>query len=156
MAAVRYLIDELHADLVNEPAPEGGDDPFGREEPDTPLNLAIASDSAEIVAFLIEKGVKPSALNLCRAVYKNPNDLKVIETLIDAVGDSDEYHGNATALMAAAENGRLEAAKLLLSRGADPRKLARDGQTVLQFAGSGGNPEVISLIAKLMATPAPE
>jgi ankyrin repeat protein len=54
----------------------------------------------------------------------------------------------ATALQLAAENGRLEAARLLLDAGADPSLAGSDGVTPLMLAAGRGQLEVLRLLLR--------
>src|SRR5438105_15186152 len=57
--------------------------------------------------------------------------------------------GGETALMTAARNGRIEAVKALLARGADVHaKESRRGQTALMWAAAEGNTEVVEALLK--------
>ena len=51
-----------------------------------------------------------------------------------------------TALMLAANRGRLEAVRMLLQAGADPNLKAKDGWTALQAAEMIGDDEIVELL----------
>ena len=57
----------------------------------------------------------------------------------------------STPLHIAAEHGRLSVAKLLLERGADPKKVNEDGDTPLSLARENGHQEVFTLLRRRRA-----
>jgi ankyrin repeat protein len=59
-----------------------------------------------------------------------------------------------TALHAASLHGTADAAKLLLERGADPRRQEKNGFCALQMAAQGGDPATIRLLLSLSLDPA--
>jgi len=60
-----------------------------------------------------------------------------------------------TPLMAAALNGHVSTARLLITRGADPKAVAEsDGWTALMCAAQAGNAELIDLLISRGADPA--
>ncbi|KAL4863697.1 ankyrin repeat-containing domain protein [Aspergillus spectabilis] len=89
----------------------------------TPLFVAIIVESPECVRVLLEEGhVDPNARNV---------------------------HG-ITPLMAAAVNSRVEAARLLLSHGADPFATQEDGWTALSISFSKNCTELVEVLTVAM------
>ena len=53
----------------------------------------------------------------------------------------------------AAENGRKSVAKMLLERGADPRKANEDGDTPLSLVRENGHQEVLNILRRRRVVP---
>ena len=79
------------------------------------------------------------AIRRCLDDKTDPNALVYAQTGSDC---------RATALVAAAGNGQLEAAALLLNRGASPDKPASNGCTPLMEAAANGHAAVVGLLLK--------
>ena len=88
-----------------------------------------------------EKGMSPLVL----ATYLN--DLDSTRALVEGGAEINQGGGVGTALMGAAFKGHTDIVAFLLERGADPRASNQAGQTALDFARMGGNPETIRLLS---------
>lgn len=84
-----------------------------------PLAEAINNNYLEIRNILIKHGAKPFDYKNDIAAAARNNDTTYIKEYYDAKKDINTIKDEATALMAAAAHGRVEAVKLLLSLGAD-------------------------------------
>lgn len=147
----------------------------------TPLGLACVNGSAPMVARLLAAGADPNAaaqtppLVLCARTGSAP----AVQALLERKADvhAREPHRDQTALMAAAAEGHVEAARLLLAAGADVRARARvtrvvinranpndvlaamvgevsqGGSTPLLFAARHGSPEMGALLISAGADP---
>jgi ankyrin repeat protein len=120
----------------------------------TPLHLASESGDLDEIKTLIEGGADIFARSnhgtatLHRAVRGNETAIRLILEKIKEKSNQDQQQiyesinakdteGN-TPLMWAAENGKINAAKILLEYGADFNAQNNDGETALHWAAKGG------------------
>jgi len=95
---------------------------------------------------------KRRALDLARRLWEaaEAGDPAALEKCLGEGADVNARHaargGLPTALIAASFGGRLEAAKLLLDRGADPEIPNGQGRTALILAADQGHAEVVRLL----------
>jgi ankyrin repeat protein len=87
---------------------------------------------------------------------------KSLRTLLDmganvnATAGADEGDRGMTALMAAAEGGKMETIDLLLAAGADPKILTRQGRSAINFAiETSHDTPAVPLVEKLLAAGVP-
>jgi ankyrin repeat protein len=115
---------------------------------ESPLEEAASSGQTKMVKWLLEHGAtlkKHGAAALHGAA--NGGHAQTLRYLIEqgvAVNGRDRY--GWTPLMTTAWYGHVEAAKLLLSAGADPSLETSDGKTALQMARERSQPKVASLL----------
>lgn len=127
---------------------------LGRESSLTPLMVAIYLKRADLAAALIEAGGRES-LNPEKG--RGPLDLAVeampelVPALLKAGADPNPTAaGDFIPLQTAAGRWRIEAAKLLLDAGADPKAANTKGQTALHLTGQ---PEMMDLLVSRGADP---
>ncbi|WP_375316602.1 ankyrin repeat domain-containing protein [Wolbachia endosymbiont (group A) of Colletes cunicularius] len=125
----------------------------------TPLHVATYNGHLELVKCLLEKGANVLAKNnhdtvLHLAVSSNKEEIiklvldKIKETQRDVSQyiDAKDTEGD-TPLMWAAENGRVNAAQILLKYGASIEVKNNDGMTALHWAAQNGHLGVAKLLA---------
>jgi acyl carrier protein len=138
----------------------------------TLLMLAASKGHAELVACLLDRGADMAAtceqendfdamIMACAAGH-----VEVARLLLDhgvdvnkryAPGSSLGRIGNQTALSFAANRGRLDVCRLLVSRGADMEVVADSGYTALMWAlVNGASQEAAELLLDLGANPDPK
>ncbi len=127
-----------------------------------PLNPADEAEIRESVAFLqllISYGSAPdcpeyrqSYTGSLLGIAAEFNNWGVIEYLLDenlfSVDDVSEE--GMTALMLAARNNSVEAARALLAHGANMALKSKEGFTALDYAEQAGNEEIVSLLKRAM------
>ena len=118
----------------------------------TPLMIAADNGRQEAVNYLIGKGADPSLEDAdgwnslqCAARGGNPDVIEMLLSRMPADTGSRTV-GGMTTLMIAADNGKLQAVKALIRKGADPSLEDNNGWNSLHFASRGGYPAVIKLI----------
>jgi ankyrin repeat protein len=113
-----------------------------------PLISAIEHGRIDTATLLLDAGANPNASPaagsppIVVAATQYYDNTPMLKLLLDHGARVDELGPNyyladdvrATALYFAAENGNLDAVKLLLAHGADPRKPASNGKTPLEAA----------------------
>ena len=116
-------------------------EPQGHE---APLMRAIENNYLDIRKLLIQHGAKPIDFkgNLSQAARSN--DTTYINEYYQAKKDINKVFGDATALMSAAANGKIEAVQLLLSLGADVN--INPGGTALHWALANNYYEIANLL----------
>jgi ankyrin repeat protein len=119
----------------------------------TPLILAVYNNSADVVDFLLEKGVEPDGQDaagntaLMGVCFKGYTDMA--KKLIDAGADVNIRNVNgATALTFVATFGHTQIAEMLLQKGADIDIPDVRGKTPLDHARIQENWPMYDLIAK--------
>lgn len=118
----------------------------------TPLHIAVFFGRDPIATLLIEHGANLNAVSqnelrnqpLQAAISGAAGD-EVIELLIAKGADinADGY----TPLHLASSNGRGQIVRLLLERGADPKRTTPDGKTAVDLATENGHSELVELLA---------
>lgn len=117
------------------------------------LAEACKTGNLELVQQLLADGadLNPPARNSPVFYAAHGGHVELLRWLLDKGGQVDGTNGkNSTPLMAAAEQGRLEAVKILLLAGADPVRKNNDGMTARAYAV---NREKKSVVAWLDRNP---
>jgi ankyrin repeat protein len=121
--------------------------PEGESNGETVLNYAAWKGFTRLVGALLGRGMPASPEALCYAAsaghqYVVEQLLRADPTLLDSsTVDSDE-----TALIGAAEQGRLGVVRFLLAHGADKTRKKKDGKTALALARAGKHTAVVELL----------
>ncbi len=109
-----------------------------------------------IVTALLSKGASPKEvgalgrtplIELSASGYSVADDTRLATQFLDLgtlVNAQDDFE--STALMLAAQQGKLELVKLLLNRGADKNKKNCHGETALSLARFANHQKVVSLL----------
>ncbi|KAF4966549.1 hypothetical protein FSARC_5791 [Fusarium sarcochroum] len=131
----------------------------GRRNSSSPLHLAASKGHRSVMIELLKRGAGPYPESTkesspfhtaCGAGW-----LDVMGTFFEVVDDADElvnfeWGWSGIPLRSAASGGKLDAVKLLLSKGADPnyklKSKVNNGQTVIHAAAEGGNTEAFEAI----------
>lgn len=152
-----------HTDVVKDLLAAGADrDVRGRMFNATPLLLAARGGHRGIVALLavlsrLDTHDKRGATAIMLAIEQPEGMIKpqrrilgILETLIQSGADLNlrDYQGD-TALIWAVRWKNLEAARLLLSAGADPSIKNDAGQTALQIADESGYTDFVKVLQKM-------
>ncbi|XP_048001643.1 protein fem-1 homolog C isoform X2 [Leguminivora glycinivorella] len=122
----------------------------GSDSGSTPVRSACFMTHLDIVKFLVERGAdihRPNH-NGGTCLINSVQSLRLCTYLIDhgaEVDATDMQH--KTALHYAIQEHRLETARLLLARGADPRLTSRAGDDALRTAALKGASQVVALLA---------
>jgi ankyrin repeat protein len=118
-----------------------------------PLSAAAMGGQAEVVTFLLDKGLKVDARNKQRETAlmaaARAGHAKVIKVLLDRGADVNarDAHHRTALNHAVFLRGHVEAARVLLERGADIE--ARDdpaGRTILMHAAQSGHVDMVKLL----------
>ena len=112
---------------------------------ETALMWAAAENHPEAVRALIEHGADPNARSEKLAYAKDRFGLEGVTTVLP--------HGHWTALMYAARQGSLEAARALADSGADLNLTDPDGTTALVLAIFNGHFDTAAMLAEKGADP---
>ncbi len=119
----------------------------------TPIMLAAARGSVEIIDLLFTQGADPNKRGsaertaLQYAVEKNHVD--VAKRLLDYGADIDAFdNGRLTPLIMAADRGFTELALILLEKGADPNIQHSQGWTALIDAARNGEEKLVTALIK--------
>ncbi len=117
-----------------------------------PVPWAAFSGCPEVLQKLLTNGGSPDAEFDTRAaliIGAMNGNLKVVQTLVDAGADINNYEGTGmTALMFAAEYNYPDIAQYLLQRGADKTMTNKSGETALDLAIKKGNTDIIELLSR--------
>jgi ankyrin repeat protein len=107
--------------------------PKTRTEYDNALDYAIKGGNTNLLAFLLEAGLKPSKLSL---YYASSRDIGMVQLLLKHHPESinKHTHGHRTPLHMASEVGKLDIVQELIRHGADPTTRDINGVTSLQTA----------------------
>jgi ankyrin repeat protein len=118
----------------------------------TALIAAAGRGHDEVVRVLLERGADPHKRESdgTRALdwAAQEGHQAVVELLLardPGLLDLQGYN-DRTALMAASGNGHVDLVRLLLKRGADPRKRVSTGETALHWAAERGHEAVVQLL----------
>lgn len=129
----KQLIEALiSTDTINQPDDKGN----------PPLYYAVCAKNASLVAVLLKKGANPRLFNPKQypfLVYATAfNDKETFMTLLNHadIDVNQQGHQNATALLAAAQQGDEDIVDLLLNAGADPLICNEDGTSPFLLAVS--------------------
>jgi uncharacterized protein len=112
---------------------------------ETALMWAAAENHAAAVQLLIEHGADLNARSVALAYAKDRFGLEGVNTILP--------HGNWTALMYAAQQGSLDAARTLVAAGASLNLADPDGTTALVVATINGHYDTAALFAEKGADP---
>lgn len=122
----------------------------------SPLDTAVTGGDREMVMILIKGKAKVNykmrgaltALHTACLGKESPALIEIIILLLDSGAEINAVtHVGTTPLMNAVEADNIEAVKLLLSRGADPRIKNIQGKTAVDIAVSGGKKaEIVTLL----------
>jgi len=112
---------------------------------ETALMWAAAENHPEAVRALIEHGADPNARSEKLVYQKDRFGLEGVTTILP--------HGDWTALMYAARQGSLEAARALAEANADLNLTDPDGTTALEFAILNGHFDTAGMLAEKGADP---
>jgi ankyrin repeat protein len=134
------LSEKVNLQVINLLLDSGADINATNNQDQTPLILASSresntmefEDQINLVEMLINRGAAPDAVDKFKAnalhyAAFNGKPLKVVEILADSVNDIDTQtiHG-FTPYDLAAQNGQVEAARMLLKRGIKPHVIVKD------------------------------
>jgi len=136
---------------------EAGADVNGQRPSDAPLVEAASGGQTKMLQWLLKHGAKlekrgAPALHMA-ANNGHAQTLRYLIRLGVRVNQRDKY--GWTPLMTAAWYGNVEAAKVLLSAGADPSLATREGKTSLQMARERGHLRLLSMLEVADRKPAP-
>ncbi|PGH01795.1 hypothetical protein AJ80_08962 [Polytolypa hystricis UAMH7299] len=148
---------QLHNEEIVEPLlrPQGVNATCQGIRGTTPLTWIAQSGMTRIVKGFLDGhygdcDIKRSGAYKALCMAAKVGNLDVMKLLVDwGVLVEERNHVGRTALSFAAEEGRLEAVKLLISKdGVDMNRRSRDGRTPLCFAAERGHAEVVKVLAK--------
>jgi uncharacterized protein len=142
---VRLLL-ELDESLLNTYSADGF----------TPLHLAAFFDEEEVLDVLLEYGANPR-MEAHNYMHVQPlhsavagKNLRIVEKLIEAGADVNAAQQHElTALHAAAQEGLVEIAKVLIRHEADKKALDDKGRTPSEMAETAGHQALVELLAGL-------
>jgi ankyrin repeat protein len=147
-------------------------DALGGNNHKTPLAMAIDGQQAKLVQYLIKQGANPNKYSddeclLSGIIRYRPShsgnkalpkqSLQWMKNLLDAGADPNfpERDGGMTPLMLAAQDGQLEAAKLLIESGASLTLKDELGRSAFHYGALGRNtvnPQVTETLQYLLQT----
>ena len=141
LGLVRYLVSK------------GADVNAADERGRTPAMLAVTAGYENIFNFLMEQGIDVNAQDkegntlLHQAAYQRPP--RIMPAILARRPDFDlEHKGAATPLINAVRAGNIEAARLLLEAGANPRYQNAKGSFALFIAAATANKAMVELLLK--------
>lgn len=143
-------------DAVREALPPGtGADPGSLVRP---LYFAARDGHSAIVAYLLEEGAPADAatsFGSALQIAARGNHVPVLTLLLDAGADPDLMAGeeSRTALHDAAERGALDAARLLLERGAEVNARTKMDHPPIHLAARRERAEMVAYLAEAGASP---
>ncbi|KAL8650396.1 MAG: hypothetical protein Q9210_003850 [Variospora velana] len=149
--ALHGAIGLRHLEMVELLITKGADIEARNWNEDTPLFLAIKSESTILVMYLLSQGAKIEARNLRKETTLHVAALwgsaRVVELLLfhGAEIDAGDHQGR-TALHKAVNRGSLSIVKVLTSRGANIRVEDHDSKTAFAYANEKGCKEIVRSI----------
>jgi ankyrin repeat protein len=151
MAAVRAGNPDAVQLLLDRGAPVDAGDP---QYSHTALMWAVGRDDASIMKLLIAKGATIDAATRTgeKPVVRPPgtgggsHGVGIVRSGVPPQGEQQPTPGGMTALLLAARDGRLNAAKLLVEVGADVNLADPNGMTSLLMALTNGHIEVAKVL----------
>jgi uncharacterized protein len=149
--ALQLLILGKSVDAVREIIKLGADVNTLSELGTTPLSDAASVGSHEIVAILLQSNASVTVAGLFNPILHQAvlgGSTEVVQLLLDAGTEIDQQDNlSASALHIAVEDDKVQIAKLLLSRGANPFLKQIFDETALDLALKVGNSECIALLS---------
>jgi ankyrin repeat protein len=131
--------------LIRDPGPKSQD-----AHGNSPLMYAAAVGSLESMRLLLEAGADPNVANAFAAtpLMWCAGDARKVGLLLSkgAKVDVRSKLGRTPLLIAAAYDGAIEAARLLIQRGADVNARDKSGMSVLEQAASSNHIELVRLL----------
>jgi uncharacterized protein len=121
----------------------------------TALHVAATAGHLQVVRLLIDGGADvdrrgPHGVSRVSPLFQAIGWPKIMEALLDAGANVDgATMQGVTPLMSAAAFGEMESVRLLLARGADPKRLDNSGSSAADAAGEKGQDEIASLLDRL-------
>jgi uncharacterized protein len=120
----------------------------------TSLMWAAEAGNGALVKLLLDRGAQVDARDHERKtalVYAVEGflDAAVVDTLLEHGADPNvrDQHGR-TLLMAAADDGKVDAARVFLSRGGELLETDSNGATALSYAARSDHPEMVRFLVK--------
>ena len=160
MLACQYNFADMVSFLV-----EHGADLNLQADNGTTALMAAAGTSEDLFDLLLSKGADlkikagdgtTALTQACIGVISENVPLTVVQKILEKGADPNEapasgYAESYTCLMMAARNDQPELVKLLVSKGADVNKKAKDGKSALDLAKEENNEEMVTLLKSLGA-----
>lgn len=111
------------------------------------LQVAVLSNRPDLVGWI---GGDATDLGKALRLAASGGAVRIIEAVLANGGEIDmpNPHNEMTALMSAASAGQMEAVRLLLAYGADPRRRTQRNLTASKMAGISGHLELEKLLAE--------
>ncbi|MBC8066395.1 MAG: ankyrin repeat domain-containing protein [Chlorobia bacterium] len=150
-SALNLTIRKGNLPMVKLLLSKGADLNLREEAGYTPLIFAVQTGQMNIAEYLIDKGAKVDIRNdhgdTAIVFAANAGDVRIVDRLLRKKANINGGTGWSP-LMEAAYSGRLEVAKLLLKRGADPNYHPRGLMTPLECANVQRHTALIEVISK--------
>src|SRR5205807_666428 len=117
---------------------------------DTALTLAGSFGQTKVVRFLLERGADVRIGDMAFALggIAYTGDVSLLKEMIEKGADVNARvkEDGSTALHTASSVNQVEAARLLLDKGAIVDARNREGRTPLSFAAQSGSPAMVALL----------